>query len=70
MQLVMYLGNDFIASVGVNVHQISQPGYMGKLKRRLMAENSQYLQNTTAEPEFLVVDLNAQNLAVQAQPID
>lgn len=70
MQLVMYLGNDFIASVSVDVHQISQPGYLGKLKRRLMEENSGYLLNTTAEPEFLVVDLNAQTIPAQTQPID
>lgn len=57
MQLVMYLGNDFIASVGLNDHQISQPGYMGKLKRRLMEENSQLLQGIAEEPEFLVTDI-------------
>jgi hypothetical protein len=58
MQLVMYLGNDFIASVCLNDHQITQPGYMGKLKRRLMEENSQLLQDMTQEPEFLVTDLS------------
>lgn len=58
MQLVMYLGNDFIASVRLNVQQITQPGYMGKLKRRLMEENSHFLQDLIEEPEFLLTDLS------------
>jgi hypothetical protein len=58
MQLVMYLGNDFIASIYLNEQQLSEPGYMGRLKRRLMEENSKTLQYTSDKPEFLVVNIS------------
>lgn len=57
MQLVMYLGNDFIAAICVNSRQISEPGYMGRLKRRLLEENNHLLLCSSAEPEFLVVNV-------------
>lgn len=56
MQLVMYLGNDFIDSVSVNSQQLSVPGYMGRLKRQLLSEHSFLLADTSLNPEFLVVD--------------
>ena len=55
MQLVMYLGNDFIAAVNVNSQQLRVPGYMGRLKRQLMEENSNVLQEAVEEPEFLIL---------------
>lgn len=55
MQLAMYLGNDFIAAIRVNKQQISQPGYMGNLKKQLLNENSTMLLQATHEPEFLLV---------------
>lgn len=58
MQLVMYLGNDFIAAVPLNKEQVSQPGYMGQIKRRLMDEHSELLKASTFKPEFLVADLS------------
>lgn len=57
MQLVMYLGNDFIAAVSVSSQQVRVPGYMGRLKRQLMKENSQVLAHTFEEPEFLISHL-------------
>jgi hypothetical protein len=61
MQLVMYLGNDFIAAICVNSRQISEPGYMGRLKRRLLEENNHLLLCSSAEPEFLVVNIPVQS---------
>jgi hypothetical protein len=58
MQLVMYLGNEFIASVPINDQELKLPGYLGKLKRRLMAENTLLLQQSTEKAEFLVVHLS------------
>jgi hypothetical protein len=58
MQLVMYLGNEFIASVPINDQELKLPGYLGKLKRRLMEENTLLLQQSTEKAEFLVVDLS------------
>jgi len=57
MELVMYLGNDFIASISVNKKQLAVPGYLGMLKRRLMEQNSQQLQEKKEEPDFLVVNM-------------
>ena len=59
MQLVMYIGNDFIAAVSINRQQISQPGYVSKMKRRLEEEYSDLLCGSTREPEFLIVQLPA-----------
>jgi hypothetical protein len=58
MQLVMYLGNEFIASVPINDQELKLPGYLGKLKRQLMAENVLALQQSTEKAEFLVVDFS------------
>jgi hypothetical protein len=58
MQLVMYLGNEFIASVPINDQELKLPGYLGKLKRQLMAENVLVLQQSTEKAEFLVVDFS------------
>ncbi len=57
MQLMMYLGNDLIDSVKVDVHLLSQPGYLGKFKRVLKSKNAEIIQESGVQPEFLVVDL-------------
>jgi len=58
MTLMMYLGNDLIESVPVSVERLSQPGYLGSYKRLLKQKYGLLLQQTTAEPEFLVINLN------------
>jgi hypothetical protein len=58
MQLVMYLDNDFIAGIKIDEQRLSQPGYMGKLKRQLKEEHSQVLQTSSQQPEFLLVDFS------------
>ena len=54
MELVMYAGNDFIASVSLNPQKISWPGYVGHCKRRLIYNNSNLLQSITDELQFLL----------------
>ena len=54
MELVMYAGNDFIASVSLNPQKISWPGYIGHCKRRLIYNNNNLLQSTTDELQFLL----------------
>ena len=54
----MYLENDFIAAVTIDKQRLSQPGYMGKLKRQLINENVDTLSTATRPPEFLVISLN------------
>jgi hypothetical protein len=60
MKLVMYFGNDFIAAVDVVKKQVSQPGYIGKLKRKLMEENNICDDTDAGEVEFLLVNLTPQ----------
>jgi len=57
MQLMMYLGNDLIDSICVDLHLLSQPGYLGKFKRVLKNKHAELIQASSAQPEFLVVDL-------------
>jgi hypothetical protein len=58
MQLVMYIGNDFIASLPVNADKITSPGYVGELKRELIEGNHETLAYTSCEPEFWVVNFS------------
>ena len=57
MQLIMYLGNDMIESLPVNDRELSIPGYLGRFKRQLKQRHFQLIQETGAEPEYLVVPL-------------
>jgi hypothetical protein len=56
MKLMMFLGNDLIEAVPLNITQISQPGYVGNLKRTLKQKHHDLIQQEPEEPEFLVVD--------------
>jgi len=59
MKLVMYFGNDFIAAVDVKADQITLPGYIGKLKRKLLEENKKFIDASPDEIEFLLVTLTS-----------
>ena len=52
----MYLGNDLIEAVPVNVLDLRVPGYLGKFKRSLKLKYQQLLQQASEPPEFLVID--------------
>jgi len=54
MQLMMYLGNDLIESVPVNVQDLRIPGYLGKFKRSLKVKYNELIRSATEPPEFLV----------------
>ena len=54
MKLVMYLGLDCIDAIALNTKRISQPGYLGSLKRELMEKYASELQFLSEEPEFLI----------------
>ncbi|RPD43832.1 MULTISPECIES: hypothetical protein [Chitinophagaceae] len=56
MELMMYLGNDFIESVNLNREFISKPGYLGSFKRHLKVKYQMLLQETPVPPEFIVVN--------------
>ena len=54
MQLMMYIGNDLIEAVPLNVKDLQVPGYLGKFKRNLKVKYNQLVQETGKTPEFLV----------------
>jgi hypothetical protein len=58
MYLAMYLGPDLIASVQLNSHLLSEPGYIGLYKRHLKEQNPFNKQNPVNEPEFLLTDFD------------
>ena len=69
MQLMMYLGNDLIEAVSVDVTRISIPGYLGNFKRQLKQKYQSLLQETAEQPEFLVVSLApATTMSVTSTP--
>ena len=55
MELVMYVGFDMIDTIRLNTEKITEPGYVGSLKRELMQKHATQLQYLSAEPEFLIV---------------
>lgn len=59
MQLMMYIGNDLIASITLDRLSISRPGYLGKIKRQLIEQYNEDLQMASCKPEFLIIDLPA-----------
>ena len=58
MELVMYVGNDFIASLPVAPALITKPGYISSLKRDLLKANGEVLLYAMEEPQFWVVDFS------------
>jgi hypothetical protein len=54
MQLMMYIGNDLIEAVPINVKDLRVPGYLGKFKRTLKVKYNELLQSVGKPPEFLV----------------
>ena len=61
----MYLGNDLIEAVPVNVQDLQVPGYLGKFKRNLKVKYRELLMQAPEPPEFLVInpELQKQNTA-------
>lgn len=53
---MMYLNNDLIESIQVDIYQISRPGYLGQFKRVLKQKHISLIQESETMPEFLVVD--------------
>ncbi len=55
---MMYLGNDLIDSVAVNMYDLSKPGYLGKFKRQLKQRHLELIQEANEQPEFLVINMS------------
>jgi len=67
MQLMMYIGNDLIESVPLDLDRISKPGYLGSFKRCLKMKYRELIQEFPDPPEFLVTNPQPQ---VLNNPID
>ena len=50
----MYIGNDLIEAIPINVNDLRIPGYLGKFKRSLKVKYSSLISETGASAEFLV----------------
>jgi len=59
MELMMYLGNDFIESVPLNLTKISEPGYLGSFKRMLKQRYLELIRETSQHPEFYIINTAA-----------
>ncbi|MBC7949086.1 MAG: hypothetical protein H7Y42_14470 [Chitinophagaceae bacterium] len=56
MKLMMYIGNDLIESIPLELDRISKPGYVGSIKRTLKQKYMELIQQFPDPPEFLVID--------------
>lgn len=51
----MYIGNDLIEAIPLELDRISKPGYVGHFKRLLKVKHSELIQQYEVKPEFLVI---------------
>lgn len=56
MQLMMFIGNDLIESVPLELDRISIPGYVGSFKRNLKIKYSDLIKQHPESTEFLVYE--------------
>ena len=52
----MYIGNDLIEAVPLDLERISRPGYLGSFKRCLKSKHCELIRQFPEPPQFLVVD--------------
>jgi hypothetical protein len=55
MKLMMYIGNDLIESIPLDLNLIPKPGYVGSFKRTLKQKYRELIQQFPDPPEFLIV---------------
>ena len=60
MKLMMYIGNDLIEAIPVNVKDLRVPGYLGKFKRNLKVKYEQLIRSSEEPVEFLVFETEVQ----------
>ena len=56
MKLMMYIGNDLIESIPLDLDKIPKPGYVGSFKRNLKIKYRELIQQFQDPPEFLVIN--------------
>ena len=55
MKLIMYIGNDFIEAINLDINRISKPGYVGQFKRTLKIKYRNLIIERNNQPDFLAV---------------
>ena len=65
-QLMMYIGNDLIEAVPLDVTHIPEPGYLGSFKRTLKQKYQDLIRQFTDPPEFLVIEVTPANTIAQS----
>ena len=60
MKLMMYIGNDLIEAIPVNMEDLRIPGYLGKFKRNLKVKYEELIKMSPEPPEFLVINTDVQ----------
>ena len=55
MQLMMYIGNDFIESVKLDPDRVSKPGYLGTFKRNLKIKYKELISQYGSPADFIVI---------------
>ncbi len=56
MKLMMYIGNDLIESIPLDLEKIPKPGYVGSFKRNLKTKYRELIMQFPEPPEFLVIN--------------
>jgi hypothetical protein len=56
MNLMMYIGNDLIEAIPLDLDKIPKPGYVGSFKRNLKQKYKELIQQFSEPPEFLVIN--------------
>lgn len=64
---MMFLGNDLIEAVPINMQDLRVPGYLGKFKRTLKMKYKELLDSAPNPPEFLVIDPSPPQQTVQVK---
>ena len=65
MQLMMYIGNDLIEAIPLDLERIARPGYVGSFKRRLKQKHTELIQQYPEPPEFLIINPASQKVHKQ-----
>lgn len=55
MELMMYIGNDFIESIPLDPDSLRKPGYVGSFKRFLKTKYHEMINQSGTRAEFLVI---------------
>ena len=57
MQLMMYIGDDLIEAIPLEVARIPKPGYVGQFKRNLKIKYRDLIKKCKTPPDFMVAQL-------------